>query len=84
MQAGSELSWHMSALVFAQEKDSSLHSITNVLTVGIRGCFIPFLGSFLLPHIQPVGVILIGAFLCIAASGFYLFNLRSPALQPEA
>ena len=58
MQAGSELSWHMSGLVFAQESDSSTFSITNVLTVGMRGCIVPALGSLLLPCIQPLGVLL--------------------------
>jgi hypothetical protein len=72
MQAGSELSWHMSGLVFAQEKDSSTFSITNVLTVGIRGCAIPAIGSLLLPFIHPLGVILLGALLCLFASIYFL------------
>ncbi len=80
MQGGSELSWHMSALVFAKEKESSLFSITNVLTVGIRGCFIPTLGALLLPFCQPIGVILIGALLCLSASLFFLFSYRYLAL----
>lgn len=74
MQAGSELSWHMSGLVFAQEKDSTTFSITNVLTVGMRGCIVPALGSMLLPFIHPLGVILLGAFLCLLASGYFLIN----------
>lgn len=77
MQAGSELSWHMSGLVFAQEKDSSTFSITNVLTVGMRGCIIPAIGSMLLPFIHPLGVILLGAFLCLLASSYFLLNSRS-------
>lgn len=77
MQAGSELSWHMSGLVFAQEKDSSTFSITNVLTVGMRGCVIPAIGSMLLPFIHPLGVILLGAFLCLLASSYFLLNSRS-------
>lgn len=76
MQAGSELGWHMSALIFAQEKDSTTFSVTNVLTVGIRGCVIPVLGSLLLPVIGPLGVILLGALLCLSASG-YFFSLGS-------
>ncbi len=76
MQAGSELSWHMSGLVFAQEKDSSIFSITNVLTVGIRGCVIPALGSLLLSYFSSLGVILIGALLCALALGYFLFNER--------
>lgn len=35
MQAGSELGWHMSGPCFAQEKDSTVFSSTNVLMVGI-------------------------------------------------
>jgi len=80
MQAGSELSWHMSGLVFAQEKDSSIFSITNVLTVGMRGCFVPALGTLFLPFIHPLGVILLGAFLCLVASGYFLYNSRSLAV----
>lgn len=48
MQAGSELSWHMSGPYFAKEEDSSVYSRTNVLTVGMRGCIAPFVGSLLL------------------------------------
>lgn len=77
MQAGSELSWHMSGLVFAQEKEeSTTYSVTNVLTVGIRGCVIPAVGSFLLPSFNSLGVILLGAFFCLLASGYFLFNGR--------
>ena len=36
MQAGSDLSWHMSGPAFAKEKDSTRFSGTNVLTVGIK------------------------------------------------
>ncbi len=77
MQAGSELSWHMSGLVFAKEKDSSTFSITNVLTVGLRGSIIPALGTALLPFMQPLGVILLGALLCLFASLHFLFYSRS-------
>lgn len=77
MQAGSELSWHMLGLVFAQEKDSSTFSITNVVTVGIRGCVIPALGSMLLLSVNSLGVILIGAFLCFLALCSFLLSSRS-------
>ena len=78
MQAGSELSWHMSGLVFAREKDSSIFSITNVLTVGIRGCIIPATGALLLPFIHPLGLILLGAMLCLFASAYFLLYSRQP------
>ena len=76
MQSGSELSWHMSGLVFARESDSSTFSSTNVLTVGIRGCFVPAVGSILLSFIHPFGVMLSGALLCLFASIFFLINSR--------
>lgn len=76
MQAGSELSWHMSGLVFAQEKDSSTFSSTNILTVGLRGCAIPALGAFLLPSFHWIGLMLLGALLCLCASGYFLLNAR--------
>lgn len=75
MQAGSELSWHMSGLVFAREKDSSVYSMTNVLTVGIRGCIIPALGSALLISFNPGTVILLGALFCLVATlSFFLYS----------
>lgn len=72
MQAGSEMSWHMSSLVFSKERDSSPFSITNVLAVGIRGCFIPALGAFFLACLTPQYVLLIGSCLCLTATGYFL------------
>jgi hypothetical protein len=37
MQAGSDLSWHISGPVFSKEKESTLFSGTYVLAVGISG-----------------------------------------------
>lgn len=74
MQAGSEMSWHMSSLVFSRGSDSSLFSITNVLTVGIRGCLVPILGSLLLCWLQPSSVIVLSAFLALAASIYFRYN----------
>lgn len=47
MQAGSELGWNLSGPIFAKHEDSSPYSSVNILTVGLRGCLIPPLGSFL-------------------------------------
>lgn len=76
MQGGSEMSWHMSGLTFSGEKDSSIFSITNVLTVGVRGCIIPIIGSLLLSEKHPLGIVLIGAALCLTATGYFLFHGR--------
>src|SRR5690606_27390480 len=57
MQAGSELSWNMSGPVFSRHENSSLFSSVNVLTVGLRGCFAPALGTSLLYWTSPGFVI---------------------------
>jgi hypothetical protein len=48
MQSGNELIWNMSGPFFAQKEDSSTYTSVNILAIGLRGCFIPALGSFLL------------------------------------
>lgn len=67
MQAGSELSWHMSGPVFSMEENSSIYSGTNVLTIGLRG-FVPFLGTLLCVWIGADIVLLSGAFFCLIAT----------------
>lgn len=69
MQGGSELCWHMSGPVFAKEEDSSIYSQTNVLTVGVRGCIAPHIGSLLLYLFHSsTFVLLCGSFLCLLAT----------------
>lgn len=68
MQAGSELSWHMSGPAFAKENDSTIFSGTNVLTVGIRGCIIPPLGALLYTATNSAVVMFTGALLCLLAT----------------
>lgn len=68
MQAGSELSWHMSGPIFAGDKDSSVFSRTNVLTVGIRGCFAPLIAYLIYSATNSVTVLLLSAFLCFLAT----------------
>lgn len=68
MQAGSELSWHMSGPVFSHHEDSSIYSTTNVLIVGLRGCFAPALGSILFTYTSSTWVLCFAAFLCILAT----------------
>ncbi|MBA3958135.1 MAG: MFS transporter [Parachlamydiaceae bacterium] len=77
MQAGSELSWHMSGVVFAKDSDSTVFSSTNVLAVGIRGCFFPFLGSFLYSMTNATTVMAAGAILCVLATHSLLTSSRS-------
>lgn len=68
MQGGSELGWHMSGPVFANEEESSLYTQTNVLTVGLRGCIAPFFGSFLYTVSGSTATLLFGAALCLIAT----------------
>jgi predicted MFS family arabinose efflux permease len=81
MQAGSELSWHMSGLVFARKEDSSTFSSTNILTVGIRGCVIPGLGALLLPYLHPLGLMLLGTLLCLSACSYFLFRNHASTIN---
>lgn len=68
MQAGSELSWHMSGPFFAEDKDSSIYSRTNVLTVGIRGCFAPLIAYLIYSASNSITVLLFSAILCFLAT----------------
>lgn len=68
MQGGSELSWHMSGPLFAKEKDSTLFSGTNVLTVGIRGCIAPSFGALLYSLTNSSLVMVFGGLLCLLAT----------------
>jgi MFS family permease len=67
MQAGSELSWNLSGPIFSGEEDSSVYSSVNVVTVGLRGCIAPGLGSLLVTWMSPGSVLLAGGFFCLLA-----------------
>lgn len=81
MQAGSELSWHMSGLLFSKEKESSAYSSTNVLTVGIRGCIVPALGSAILMSSSSISVMILGGCLCFLGTLHFLRYSRNKAKQ---
>lgn len=76
LQAGSELSWHMSGPIFAKNRDSTPFSSLNLLCVGLRGLVVPFVGSFLCSKFPSEWVILLGGVLCFF-SFFYCMFLRS-------
>lgn len=67
MQAGSELGWHMSGPIFAQEGDSTAFSETNVHMVGIRGCIVPPLGALLGTLTDSTTVMFTGSAVCLIA-----------------
>lgn len=80
MQAGSEMCWHLSGPIFAKDEDSSSFSSVNVLTVGLRGCVVPPLGSILGYGLSSPFVIIVGGLLCFCS---YL-RLNSYASQNKA
>lgn len=70
MQAGSELSWHLSGPTFSREADSSIYSQTNVLTQGIRGAVTPYIGLCLCQLAGAPITLLAGCVLCLLATQF--------------
>jgi hypothetical protein len=70
MQAGSEMSWNLSGPLFAKDEDSSVYSSLNVMTVGLRGCFVPAIGSLLAYQFHATGVMLLGGMLCLLSALF--------------
>lgn len=68
MQAGSEMSWNLSGPIFSKNEDSSVYSSVNVLTVGLRGCIAPPLGSLLCNLTNATTVLLFGGGLSLLAT----------------
>ncbi len=68
MQAGSELSWHLSGPVFAKKEDSSIFSSVNIATVGLRGCIAPLLGSVLCSSVSAPFVLGLSFLFCLLAT----------------
>lgn len=75
-QAGSELCWHMSGPAFSHEKESSAYSTTNVLSVGVRGCVAPPLGSLLFAITNSTAVLSLGVVLSLVS--FVQFMKKVP------
>lgn len=68
MQAGNELSWNLSGPIFAKQEDSSPFSSVNVISVGIRGAFVPLMGALCLSNFGPMTVMAVSTVLCLLAS----------------
>lgn len=83
MQAGSEMSWNLSGPLFAKEEDSSVYSSVNVLTVGLRGCFVPAIGSLLAYQVHATGVMLLGGALCLLSAFFMARYSRQLYQAPQ-
>lgn len=81
MQAGNELSWNMSGPIFAKQEDSSPFSTVNIIAVGIRGLFIPFLGAYCLEHFNSLSVMVLSCALCLLASIKMIMYSRAKLLR---
>lgn len=84
MQAGSEMSWNLSGPIFAKEKESSLFTTVNVVSVGIRGAIAPTCGSLLCGVIGATGVIGLGAVSFLCATALFLRFSRQHQAIPDA
>ncbi len=86
MQAGSELSWNLSGPIFSKQDDSSTYTGVNVVTIGLRGCIAPPLGSFLCNLTNATMVLLMGGGFCLLATWqMYLHRQKeeNPYLIPS-
>lgn len=74
MQAGSEISWHLSGPIFSQHTPSIPYSNMNLAVVGLRGCICPLLGQCIFSHLGAPAVLLLAG--CISLlSIFYAYYL---------
>lgn len=64
-QSGSELVWNMSGPIFSKERESSLYSSINVVMLGLRGVFVPTLGSLLIYYSSSSITLATGGALCL-------------------
>jgi hypothetical protein len=67
MQSGNELIWNMSGPFFAKKEDSSTYTSVNILAIGLRGCFIPAFGSFILASYGASYVMMLSCFFYLTA-----------------
>ncbi len=68
MQAGSELSWHISGSYFAKNSDSTAYRSLNVISIGIHGCIAPILGTLIGFYTNAAMVMLIAFLLYLMAT----------------
>lgn len=68
MQAGSELSWNLSGMIFAKQEESIHYSNVNILAVGVRGAIVPAIGSLICVYFDPMLTLAVGGLLSLAAT----------------
>ncbi len=78
-QGGSHLVWNLSGPVFAGKEESSRYTGIGVVLVGLRGGVAPPLGGFLAVSFGYLGVLLMGASLCLFSGLQLLRYIPLPA-----
>lgn len=77
MQAGSELSWNLSAPIFSKYEDSSTYTGVNILAIGLRGCLTLPLGTFLCGATSSSITLLVGSGFCFLGTWQMYRNRKS-------
>jgi MFS family permease len=83
-QAGSELCWHLSGPTFSHDKESSAYSTTNVLSVGVRGCVAPPLGSVLFALSNSATVLALGVLLSLFSAFQFIYKAPVTKKKPTS
>lgn len=83
MQSGNELVWNMSGPYFAKDENSSDYTSINVISTGIRGAFVPALGSLLASSLGMPFVLGLSGGLCLIATWSLHSSGKSSALSSE-
>ena len=81
MQAGYEMSWNLSGPIFAKETNSAAYSTVNILSVAVRGCFVPFLSTLILENSGAVVVALAAVSLCTFSHLFLFFSGKKEKME---
>lgn len=85
LQSGNELAWNLSGPIFSKEENSSGFTSVNVMAIGLRGCFIPFLGGLFGTFFNSGIVMMIGGIFCLLATvQFALYSRRTSQATLEA
>lgn len=79
MQSGNEFIWNMSGPIFSQKENSAIYSSVNIVSIGLRGIFIPLLGTLLMTYFSCYFSMALSVALLVAAALY--FRRKSPAWE---
>lgn len=82
---GGNLAWNLGHNDFAPPDKATTYMGVHVMLTGVRGCFAPFLGSWLYEHVIGRHVFLCSSIVCTAAMlGFMSMARHAPKKLPPA